>query len=335
MQVATILYREDQNKTIVVQKKILLTGIAGFIGFHLAMALKKRGDVVVGIDNFNPYYDVNLKHLRAKELQNLGISCIQGDICDGALLTKLLNEHGITHFVHMAAQAGVRYSLEHPEAYVRSNLDGFVTVMEACRKHAGVKCIYASSSSVYGLNRKQPFSETDQTDSPASLYGATKKANEVIAHAYHHLYGFPVTGLRFFTVYGPWGRPDMAYWTFTKNILEGNPIPVYNQGKMLRDFTYIDDVVDGIVSAIDKGFACEIFNLGHNKPEEVHDLIRYIEEASGKKAIPHLLPMQPGDVPATYADIDKAKKMLGFSPKTPLREGVRRFVEWYVNNYPF
>jgi UDP-glucuronate 4-epimerase len=311
-------------------KKIYITGLAGFIGFHLATHLKKRGDFVIGIDNFNDYYDVRLKRQRAKILENLGISCIEGDICDAVLMEKTVSQHQITHFVHLAAQAGVRYSLVHPEAYVHSNLAGFVSIMELCRRHPPMPCIYASSSSVYGLNQKQPFSETDTTDSPANLYGATKKANELIAYSYHHLYGIPVTGLRFFTVYGPWGRPDMAYFSFTKNIHEGKPIQVYNAGNMFRDFTYIDDIIAGVIAAIDKEYACEIFNLGNNSPESVQELIHLIELALGRKAVQHLMPMQPGDVPATFADIDKSAEMLRFSPKTPLKEGIDRFVKWYL-----
>ena len=303
--------------------------MAGFIGMYVAKGLKRRGDFVIGIDNFNDYYDVKLKQARAKELKNLGIDCLNVDICDEAALDKLVAKHEITHFVHLAAQAGVRYSLEHPETYVQSNLDGFVKVLEVCRKYPEIKFIYASSSSVYGLNRKQPFSEEDFTDSPASLYGATKKANEVIAHAYHHVFGISVTGLRFFTVYGPWGRPDMAAWIFTKNILEGKPIPVYNNGKMRRDFTYIDDIVDGVLASIDKSYACEIINLGNNQPEELEDLIRYIEQACGKKAVQNLLPMQLGDVLETCAEIEKAQNLLNFSPKVSLEEGIRRFVNWY------
>jgi len=311
-------------------KKIYITGLAGFIGFHLAAHLKKKGDFVIGLDNFNAYYDSELKHRRVQLLQDLGISCIKGDICDNQLMEKMVVEHGITHVVHLAAQAGVRYSLKHPEAYVHSNLEGFVSVMELCRRHPSVKCIYASSSSVYGLNRKQPFSENDPTDSPANLYGATKKANELIAHSYHHLYGISVTGLRFFTVYGPWGRPDMAYFSFTKNIHDGKPISVYNAGEMHRDFTYIDDVVLGIIAAIDKGYPCEIFNLGNNSPEDVRELIRLIEKALGREALQHNLPMQAGDVHSTFADIEKSREMLGFSPKTSLQQGIAKFVEWYL-----
>ncbi len=312
-------------------KKIYITGLAGFIGFHLATHLKKRGDFVIGLDNMNNYYDIELKRRRVQILNQLGISCIRGDICDKTLMEQMVVEYGITHFVHLAAQAGVRYSLLHPEAYVHSNLEGFVSVMELCRLNPSIKCVYASSSSVYGLNQKQPFSETDPTDLPASLYGATKKSNELIAHAYHHLYGIAVTGLRFFTVYGPWGRPDMAYFSFTKNIHEGKPIPVYNAGEMFRDFTYIDDIVEGIIAAIDKSYPCEIFNLGNNTPEHVQELIYLIEKALGRVAIQELLPMQAGDVHTTFADIEKSRAMLGFSPKTPLPQGIENFIGWYLS----
>ncbi|MBS3902756.1 MAG: NAD-dependent epimerase/dehydratase family protein [Anaplasmataceae bacterium] len=307
--------------------------MAGFIGFHLAKQLKVLQQQVIGLDHFNDYYDVQLKRARADKLAMLDISCIEGDICDGSLVETLILDHGITHIVHLAAQAGVRYSISHPESYIRNNLDGFVRVLEVCRKHPTIPFIYASSSSVYGLNQQQPFSESDSTDHPASLYGATKKANEVIAHAYHHLYGIPTTGLRFFTVYGPWGRPDMAYFTFTKNILEGRPISVYASHQMRRDFTYIDDIVIGIISAIDKSYPCELFNLGNHSPENLQELIVLIEQALGKQAIQQHLPMQAGDVPVTYADIAKSQTMLGFFPKTSLKEGIHRFVEWYLNDY--
>lgn len=309
----------------------MITGIAGFVGFHLALFLKKRGDFVVGCDNFNKYYDPKLKQDRAKELGKAGISIAEIDICDRPALEKMLLDHEISHLVHLAAQAGVRHSIHHPEEYVQSNLNGFVQVMEACRRHPQVVCIYASSSSVYGLNQKTPFSEDDTTDQPASLYGATKKADELIAHAYHHLYGIRVTGLRFFTVYGPWGRPDMAYFSFTRDILAGNLIQVYNEGQMRRDFTYIDDVVKGIAAAIDLGAPCEIFNLGNNKPEDISKLIAIIEKITGRTAKKHLLPMQPEDVPITYADISKSQKMLGFVPSTPLEQGMEKFLNWYMN----
>jgi UDP-glucuronate 4-epimerase len=247
-------------------------------------------------------------------LKEAGISFSETDICQTAFLQSALLENQITHLVHLAAQAGVRHSIKHPEPYVHSNLDGFVKVMEALRATPKVKCIYASSSSVYGLNKKIPFSETDPTDSPANLYGATKKSNELIAHAYHHLYGIPLTGLRFFTVYGPWGRPDMAYFSFTRAILAGEKIQVYNNGKMRRDFTYIDDIVQGTVAAIDLGAASEIFNLGNNHPEDLLTLIS-LSKRTRKRRQDRALPMQPGEVETIYADTAKSQKMLKFSPK--------------------
>jgi len=300
-------------------KSIFITGIAGFIGFHLALHLKQRGDNVVGCDTFNDYYDPCLKRARAAVLEQHGISAIEADVRDMAKIASSLSD--ATHLVHMAAQAGVRYSITHPQAYVDANIDGFVKMLEACRTHPGMKFIYASSSSVYGLNQKIPFSEKDPTDQPASFYGATKKSNELIAASYHHLYRIPVTGLRFFTVYGPWGRPDMAYFAFTQKILAGQSIPVFNAGKMQRDFTYIDDIVQGTVAAIDLGADCEIFNLGNNRCEELSSLIHLIENYTGKTAQQELLPMQPGDVIATYADISKSQAHLGFSPQISLAEG--------------
>ncbi len=305
-------------------KKIFITGIAGFIGFHLALALKHRGGHVVGCDNFNPYYDPELKKERAKLLKTAGIPVFDADIRSLQLSEKP------THFVHLAAQAGVRYSIEHPESYVANNLDGFFHILELCRKDPAMKLIYASSSSVYGLNEKIPFSESDPTDRPASFYGATKKSNELMAHAYHHLFGIPVTGLRFFTVYGPWGRPDMAYFSFTRSILEGKPIPVFHEGKTKRDFTYIDDIVKGAIAAIDLGAECEIFNLGNNHPESVLTLIELIETFTGKKAIKEFLPAPPGDIVTTYADISKAQKLLGFNPEVSLEQGMEQFVKWFV-----
>ena len=313
--------------------KIFITGISGFIGFHLAQALKHRGDFIIGCDNFNPYYAPELKRKRAEILAALDISVVESDICNPSLMEKLLIDHEITHVVHLAAQAGVRYSIHHPESYVHSNLNGFVQMLEVCKRHPTVKFIYASSSSVYGLNEKIPFSESDPTDRPTSLYGATKKANELLAHSYHHLYGISVTGLRFFTVYGPWGRPDMAYYSFTKAILEGKPIQVYNQGAMRRDFTYIDDIVQGTIAALDLGAPCEIFNLGNNQPQDISELISLIEKKTGKKAKIEFLPMQPGDVPVTYADITKSARMLGYRPTTSLQEGIGRFVDWYLDTF--
>ena len=310
-------------------KRILITGAAGFIGFHLAQFLKKRGDFVIGLDNFNTYYDANLKRDRAKILQSQEIEILSADIRDRELLQLGLLRHAITHVVHLAAQAGVRHSLSEPDDYVASNLHGFVSVLEACRKFPHIKLIYASSSSVYGLNKKTPFHPDDQTDHPTNLYGATKKANEVMANAYHHLYGIAVTGLRYFTAYGPWGRPDMAYYRFTELISSGQPIQVFNLGQMKRDFTYIDDIVKGTAAAIDLGAQCELFNLGNNRPIPLLYLIELIEKQLGKTAVKQMLPMQPGEVVETYADIEKSAKQLNFTPSVPLEEGIPRFIEWF------
>ncbi|MDP1836199.1 MAG: NAD-dependent epimerase/dehydratase family protein [Chlamydiales bacterium] len=310
-------------------KIIFLTGAAGFVGYHLAKSLHARGDKVLGYDNFNDYYDVNLKRARAKELRTLGVEVVEGDICNSDQLEDIMSALRPTHVAHMAAQAGVRYSIENPMAYVKSNLEGFVNILEACRRHPGTSLIYASSSSVYGANAKLPFSVTDETNEQVSLYGATKKSNEVLAASYHHLYNMPVTGLRFFTVYGPWGRPDMAYYSFTKAIMESRPIKVFNFGKLQRDFTFIDDIIAGTVSAIDLSAQHEIFNLGNNKPVPLEHFIDVVEHAVGKKAIREELPMQPGDVPATYANIDHSKQLLGFEPKTKLEDGIPKFVQWY------
>jgi UDP-glucuronate 4-epimerase len=312
---------------------IFITGIAGFIGFHLARALKKRGNLVVGCDSFNNYYDPALKKDRAKQLSQEKITVLDSDIRNPPLLEKLMIDHEFTRVVHLAAQPGVRHGIRHPESYVQSNLDGFVQVIEVCRRHPSVKLIYASSSSVYGLNQKVPFAETDPTDNPCSLYGATKKSNEVIAASYHHMFGIPVTGLRFFSVYGPWGRPDLAYFSFANAISAGRPLQVYNQGQMKRDFTYIDDIVNGTIAAIDLGADHEIFNLGNSHPEDVLNLIALLEKQLGKPAIKELLPMQPGDVPTTYADISKSRKILGFKPQVSLEQGIERFIDWYRNYY--
>ncbi|MBS0615617.1 MAG: NAD-dependent epimerase/dehydratase family protein [Verrucomicrobia bacterium] len=313
--------------------KIFITGIAGFVGFHLARTLRKRGNFVIGCDNFNNYYDPQLKRDRAAELAKEGITLIESDIRNPPLLEKLILDHEITHFVHLAAQAGVRHSIKHPEQYVYSNLDGFVQVMEVVRRHPHIKFIYASSSSVYGLNTKIPFAETDPTDRPASLYGATKKSNELIAHSYHHMFGVSVTGLRFFTVYGPWGRPDMAYFSFTNAILEGRTLQIYNQGQMKRDFTYVDDIIAGTIAAIDLGAPLEIFNLGNSQPEDVMSLVRIIEKLTGKQAQLEMLPVQPGEVPVTYADISKSQAALKFSPRTSLEQGLEKFLSWYLPYY--
>lgn len=310
-------------------KSLFITGAAGFIGFHLALAAKKRGDHVIGLDNYNPYYDPKLKEMRSEKLAEAGIEVIKGDICDYPLLDSIIESHQVTHLVHLAAQAGVRYSLEEPQAYVKTNVEGFLNILELCRNHPGIPLTYASSSSVYGMNEKVPFSETDRVDLQASLYGATKKSNELFAATYHHLFQIPVTGLRFFTVYGPWGRPDMAYFSFTKRILEGKPIDVFNHGKMRRDFTYIDDIVAGTLAAVDQESSCEVFNLGNHEPTELRVFIKIIEEAVGKKAELNFLPMQQGDVPATYADIEHSHQTLGFQPETSLEKGIPQFVEWF------
>ncbi|MBA3817188.1 MAG: NAD-dependent epimerase/dehydratase family protein [Parachlamydiaceae bacterium] len=312
-------------------KHILITGAAGFIGYHLALALKARGDHVIGLDNFNDYYDPSLKRERAKLLALQGIHVDEGDVCDAPLLLKLMTEKSFTHIVHLAAQAGVRYSLVNPQAYIKANIDGFLSILEVCRQFPSVPLIYASSSSVYGTNIKTPFAVEDRTDAQASLYGVTKKTNELMAYTYHHLYDIRVTGLRFFTVYGPWGRPDMAYFSFTKAILEDKPIDVYHFGHMKRDFTYIDDIVSGVIAALDLSAPCEIFNLGNHRPEPLSALISAIEESLGKKAIMRHLPIQPGDVEATYADIESSYQKLGFQPKVSLHEGIRKFVQWYIN----
>jgi UDP-glucuronate 4-epimerase len=312
--------------------RIFITGIAGFIGFHVAQALRQRGNAVIGCDNFNDYYDPQLKRDRAVVLEEQGIQVLDMDIRSPSLEKPML-EHRTTHFVHLAAQAGVRHSIQHPESYVDNNLDGFVQVMEIIRRHPQIPFIYASSSSVYGLNKKIPFSETDPTDAPSSLYGATKKSNELIAHAYHNMFGVSVTGLRFFTVYGPWGRPDMAYFSFTNAILKGRPIEIYNEGQMKRDFTYIDDIVAGTLAAIDLGSACEVFNLGNHQPEDVLYLVELLEKHTGLTAVKKLLPMQPGEVPVTYADITKSKQHLNFSPSISLEQGLQKFLAWYKNYY--
>jgi len=315
--------------------RYLVTGAAGFIGFHVCQALLKRGDKVVGLDNINDYYDPALKLARLEQLQTEpGFRFKQLDLVDSSGLKNLFLAHKPERVIHLAAQAGVRYSLSHPMAYADSNLTGFLHVLEACRHTPGVGgLIYASSSSVYGGNTKVPFSEKDPVDAPVSLYAATKKANELMAHTYAHLYGLHCTGLRFFTVYGPWGRPDMAYFSFTKAILAGDPIRVFNHGKMRRDFTYIDDIVKGVLAAADHNGLCEVFNLGNNRPVELGDFIRLIELAAGRDAIKQNEAMQAGDVLETWADIDAAREVLGYQPTTPLEEGLPRFVDWYRSHY--
>jgi UDP-glucuronate 4-epimerase len=332
--------------------KILVTGAAGFIGFHLSRRLLGRGDQVVGFDNLNDYYDVSLKESRLKQLEERdGITFIRGDLADREGMAKLFAEGKFTKVVHLAAQAGVRYSLVNPHAYIDSNISGFMNILEGCRYNSVEHLVYASSSSVYGANTLMPFSVHHNVDHPVSLYAATKKANELMAHTYASLYKIPCTGLRFFTVYGPWGRPDMALFLFTRAILEGKPIDVYNEGRMRRDFTYIDDIVEGVVRVTDltpapdptwNGDAPDpgtsyapyrIYNIGNNNPVELLRFIEVLEEKLGRKAIRNLLPIQPGDVPATCADVDDLMRDAGFAPKTPIEEGVGRFVEWYRKYY--
>lgn len=329
--------------------KVLVTGAAGFIGFHLINALLKTKYSIVGIDNLNDYYDISLKQARLDKLYEHpkadNFDFIKLDLADRQAMSELFSQHCFDIVINLGAQAGVRYSIENPNAYIDSNVVGFVNVLEGCR-HSKVKhLIYASSSSVYGMNTKQPFSTEDKVDFPISLYAATKKSNELMAHSYSHLYHIPTTGLRFFTVYGPYGRPDMAYFSFTKKILAGEPIDVFNNGIMQRDFTYIDDIIEGIVRVIPKiptpQTSCittatapyKIYNIGNNQPITLRRFITAIETACGKKAVEHLLPMQAGDVPMTYADIDELVEDTGFRPKTNIEEGIGKFVEWYRSYY--
>ncbi|NGX52054.1 MAG: UDP-N-acetylglucosamine 4-epimerase [Candidatus Anoxychlamydiales bacterium] len=314
-------------------KNVFVTGAAGFIGFHLCKHLKKRNDFVIGIDNFNLYYDVNLKNLRKKILNDSGIEVIKADINDTEVLEKIIKENKITHIVHLAAQAGVRFCFDNPKAYVNSNIVGFVNLLEVLKDFKDIKLIFASSSSVYGLNDKIPFSPTDKTDRPTNLYGATKKANESLAFSYHHIYKIPMIGLRYFTVYGPFGRPDMAYFKFTKNIIEEKKIEIYNQGEMKRDFTYIDDIIEGTISAIDKAKSFEIFNLGNNTPINLLDFISIIEKKLGKKAIKIFKPFQKGEMLSTFADIKTSKEFLNYNPKTNIEDGIGKFIDWYTKTY--
>lgn len=314
--------------------KYLVTGAAGFIGFHVAQALLARGDIVVGFDNLNVYYSLALKEDRLHRLDRQErFSFVRGDLVDYGLLKDLFAGNGFEKVCHLAAQAGVRYSLINPFAYQKSNLEGFLNILELCRSFQIKNLVYASSSSVYGGNKKIPFSVQDRTDNPVSLYAATKKANELMANAYHHLYGFKCTGLRFFTVYGPWGRPDMAYFKFTKAIAEGNEIEVYNYGRMKRDFTYIDDIVAGVIAALDRNYDCELFNLGNSHPVELSLFIECIEKALGLAARKKYLPMQPGDIEETYADIAYSTEKLGYVPSIPIETGISNFVDWYKAYY--
>ena len=314
------------DDTVVLQslkgKRVLVTGGAGFVGHHTLMELQRRGVFAIGLDTFNDYYDVSLKYQRA----NISRAVIHGDVCMD--VPSMLEKYNITHVIHLAAQAGVRYSLTHPMAYVESNVECFVKLLEAL-KHTEIPLIYASSSSVYGKNTKVPFSELDPVVQPVSLYAATKRENELLAHVYWNLYRQRSIGLRFFTVYGPLGRPDMAYYSFTKNIVEGNSIRVFNYGKLSRDFTYIDDIVDGVVRCLRVNYEYEILNLGRGEPQELMTFIRTIEDAVGKKAVLKYEPMAKGDVLTTYADVSKARRMLGYEPKVSLKAGIGKFVEWY------
>jgi len=332
--------------------KILVTGSAGFIGSALTLRLLERGDEVIGIDNVNDYYDVNLKLARLERTRAFEkFTEIRASLEDRTAMEKAFTDHRPERVVNLAAQAGVRYSLTNPYAYIDSNLVGFMNILESCRHHDVEHLVYASSSSVYGANTKMPFSVHDNVDHPVSLYAASKKANELMAHTYSHLYKIPTTGLRFFTVYGPWGRPDMALFLFTKNIIEGKPIDVYNYGKCQRDFTYIDDIVEGVIRTLDKVpepnldwsgdkpdsasslAPYRLYNIGNNQPVELLHFIKVIEDCLGKKAQQNLLPLQPGDVPATYADVDDLMRDVGFKPATPIEKGIKLFLEWYRSFY--
>jgi UDP-glucuronate 4-epimerase len=314
---------------------ILVTGSAGFIGFHLAKALLAAGETVIGLDNFNSYYAPELKRARVAILsQQKNFFAVEKDLTDRGAIELCFKEFSPELVCHLAAQAGVRYSLQNPYAYQQSNLEGFVNLIEEARLLGIKRFVYASSSSVYGGNTKMPYSEDDPVNTPVSLYAATKRSNELIAYTYTHLWGLQTIGLRFFTVYGAWGRPDMAYWSFLEAILNAEPIRVYNYGKNSRDFTYIDDVIPGVIAALNKSHLApyEIINLGNNRPVELMEFIHTLEDLSGENAIKEMVPPQPGDVVATYADIGQAKAKLGFSPKTSLKEGLEHFVRWYMNH---
>lgn len=332
--------------------KILVTGAAGFIGSHVSKVLLARGDEVVGLDNINDYYDVNIKYARLTKLEgNANFRFVKLDLADKEGMAALFAAEKFDKVINLAAQAGVRYSLINPQAYIDSNIIGFTNVLEGCRHNHVKHLVYASSSSVYGMNTTMPFSIHHNVDHPVSLYAASKKANELMAHTYSHLFNLPTTGLRFFTVYGPWGRPDMALFLFTKAILEDKPIDVFNYGKMKRDFTYIDDIVEGVVRVTDRIAApnlewtgaqpdpgtssapYKIYNIGNNNPVELMDFIRAIEVATGKEAIKNFMPIQPGDVPATYADIDDLVNDTGFKPATSVNDGIANFVSWYREYY--
>jgi UDP-glucuronate 4-epimerase len=333
-------------------EKILVTGAAGFIGYHVSRRLSGMGRRVVGIDNFDPFYDVNLKHARLAQIEGApGFSFRELDITDAKGLLELMREEKVSRVIHLAAQAGVRHSLTHPFDYTKNNVEGFLAVLEACRALSVKHLVYASSSSIYGANGRQPFSEHDPSVHPVSIYAATKRANELMAHTYAHLYGLPTTGLRFFTVYGPWGRPDMALFLFTRAILAGEPIEVFNNGEMQRDFTYVDDIVEGVVRVLDvtpggnpawdamapdpaTSYApWRVFNIGNNRPVELMRFVAAIETATGKKAEIVMKPLQPGDVPSTLASVDDLSAATGFAPSVEVEEGVARFVSWYRDFY--
>lgn len=332
--------------------RVMVTGAAGFIGYHVSRRLLERGDEVIGVDNLSDYYDVSLKQDRLAQIKDLpDFTFHKQDLSEREPVAKLFSEVNPQRVIHLAAQAGVRYSLENPHAYVDSNLVGFMNILEGCRHNDIEHLVFASSSSVYGANTRTPFSVHDNVDHPLSLYAASKKANELMAHTYSHLYDIPATGLRFFTVYGPWGRPDMALFKFTKAILAGEPIDVYNEGHHQRDFTYIDDIVEGVVRVADtipvvnpdwngndpdpgtSSAPYRLYNIGNHSPVQLMDFIAAVEAALGRKAEKRMLPMQPGDVPATYADVADLTRDVGFSPDTPIQTGIERFVDWYKNYY--
>ena len=322
-------------------KKVLITGAAGFIGFHLAKRLLSLGATVCGIDNLNDYYDVSLKEARLTILEKEpAFTFVRGDLADEAAVTKLFEDFRPDIVVNLAAQAGVRYSIDNPRSYIQSNIVGFFNILEACRHYPVEHLLYASSSSVYGNQEKTPFATTDNVDHPISLYAATKKSDELMAYTYSHLYGIPATGLRFFTVYGPWGRPDMAYFKFTNKIVRGEPIQIYNHGDMLRDFTYVDDIIRGVENMLcnppkanEFGDRYKVYNIGNNKPEKLMDFIETLEKAIGREAKKEYLPMQPGDVYQTYADVTDLIRDFDFKPSTPISEGLGRFAEWYKDYY--
>ena len=331
---------------------ILVTGVAGFIGFHVAKKLLKRGDIVYGLDNLNEYYDVNLKYSRLEKLKdNKNFSFSKLDISNKEDLESFFGKNSISHVVHLAAQAGVRYSIENPYAYIDSNICGFMNILEGCRNNNIKHLVYASSSSVYGANTRMPFSVSDNVDHPLSLYAATKKSNELMAHTYSYLYNIPVSGLRFFTVYGPWGRPDMALFIFTRKILQGQPIDIFNNGEHRRDFTYIDDIVEGVIRVSDNiatkstkwdsehpdpaisDAPYRLYNIGNNSPVDLMYFIEILENNLNKKAVKNFLPLQPGDVPATYANVDALVESIDYSPSTSIEDGIKKFVNWYMSYY--